>query len=231
MGVLIALEGLDGAGKRTLTATLIDEIEAAGARAATVAFPRYGASIHADLAAEALRGEHGDLAASVHGMAMLFALDRVGARDRLLQLTRENDVVLLDRYVASNAAYGAARLYESVDGSFVKWVAELEFGRFGLPYPAKQVYLGVPVEVARERAAHREGIDVGRARDAFERDSGLQERTAALYSALAQVQWASPWQVVSSSDCGAELAQWILASPSPDSQLGTLESGGSPKAG
>ncbi|EUA87311.1 thymidylate kinase domain protein, partial [Mycobacterium ulcerans str. Harvey] len=41
---------------------------------ATLAFPRYGNSVTADIAAEALHGEHGDLASSVFAMATLFAL-------------------------------------------------------------------------------------------------------------------------------------------------------------
>ncbi|MCW4352304.1 dTMP kinase [Hoyosella sp. YIM 151337] len=211
MGELIALEGLDGAGKRTLTEKLVVHMEAAGARVATLAFPRYGASVHADLAAEALRGSHGDLAASVHGMALLFALDRFGARDHLTELLANHDVVLLDRYVASNAAYGAARLHESADGSFVTWVRDLEFGRFALPRPAKHLYLDVPVELAQRRAAFREGTESGRERDAFERDAALQERTAALYAQLANQGWCSPWQVVHDSDPGEELTRWLLA--------------------
>ncbi|AEF42231.1 dTMP kinase [Hoyosella subflava] len=210
MGELIALEGLDGAGKRTLTAKLVVELEAAGARVATLAFPRYGESIHADIAAEALRGQHGDLAASVHGMAMLFALDRAAAKSHLSRLCSDNDVVILDRYVASNAAYGAARLRENSDGPFVQWIENLEFGRFRLPLPARQMFLGVPVELAQRRAAGREGTEPGRERDIFERDGDLQRRTANVYSALAAAAWVSPWRVLTATDPGAELAQWIL---------------------
>jgi len=76
--VLIAIEGVDGAGKRTLTEGLRAALEAAGKSVATLAFPRYGQSVTADVAAEALHGQHGDLATSVYAMAMLFALDRAG---------------------------------------------------------------------------------------------------------------------------------------------------------
>jgi len=77
--VLIAIEGVDGAGKRTLSDGLRKAFEQAGTSVATLAFPRYHRSITADVAAEALHGEHGDLASSVYAMAMLFALDRAGA--------------------------------------------------------------------------------------------------------------------------------------------------------
>ncbi len=48
--MLIALEGLDGAGKRTLVGKVVARLEADGLDVATLDFPRYGTSIHADLA-------------------------------------------------------------------------------------------------------------------------------------------------------------------------------------
>src|ERR1700754_1178401 len=98
--VLIVIEGVDGAGKRTLTNGLRAAFEAAHRSVASLAFPRYEQSVEADLAAEALRGGHGDLAQSVYAMAVLFALDRRGARDEIARLDSEYDVVILDRYVA-----------------------------------------------------------------------------------------------------------------------------------
>ena len=85
--MLIVIEGLDGAGKRTLTQGLQAALEAEGRSVTTLAFPRYGQSVTADLAAEALHGGHGDLADSVYAMAVLFALDRAGAKDQLASLT------------------------------------------------------------------------------------------------------------------------------------------------
>src|SRR5699024_2777942 len=156
------------------------------------AFPRYGRSVHADLIREALHGQHGDLGASVYGMGMLYALDRLDARAEIERLAVEYDVVLLDRYVASNAAYQAARLGEDMDGDVVGWVRELEIDRFGLPVPHAQVLLEVPVEVAAERAAARAATEVGRDRDAFESDAELQQRFARGYESLAERDWLSP---------------------------------------
>ncbi|NKY55370.1 dTMP kinase [Nocardia flavorosea] len=195
MGVLVSVEGLDGAGKRTLITDLVAALEQRGLRVQTLAFPLYGRSVHADLAAEALRGAHGDLAASVNAMAALFALDRAGAADELAKLLADNDLVVLDRYVASNAAYNAARLGQTADGEIVRWVGELEFGRFALPVPQVQVLLDVPVEVAAERARRRGELDAARELDAYERDGGLQERTAAVYRDLARRDWYGTWWV------------------------------------
>ncbi|MCM6775725.1 dTMP kinase [Nocardia sp. CDC159] len=195
MGALVAVEGLDGAGKRTLIDAVVAGLAERGLRVAGLAFPRYGRSVHADLAAEALRGRHGDLAASVNAMALLFALDRAGSRDELAKLLADNDIVLLDRYVASNVAYNAARTDQSADGEIASWVTELEFGRFQMPVPDLQVLLDVPTELAAERARRRGELDTARGLDAYERDNGLQERTAAVYRVLAETHWHGSWWV------------------------------------
>jgi dTMP kinase len=212
MGRLIVVEGLDGAGKRTMSDALCTALRARGAQVARYAFPRYDADVHAELAREALYGRHGDLAGSVHGMALLFALDRRDAAAELRAALDTHDVVLVDRYVASNAAYGAARLHQDADGEFVAWVRELEVERFGVPVPDHQLLLEVPRAVAAERAAHRERTEAGRARDAYESDAGLQERTATAYAGLAAASWLSPWTVLDGSrsvDAAALAAQLV----------------------
>lgn len=196
MGRLVVIEGLDGAGKRTLTDALVGALTAAGASVARLAFPRYDEDVHAELVRDALHGRLGDLGDSVYGMAVLFALDRRAARDRVASLLAGHDVVLLDRYVASNAAYGAARLHEAADGAFVAWVRALEIDRFALPVPHAHLLLDVPVEVAAGRARQRELAEADRARDSFESDDGLQARCAVLYRALAAADWLAPWHLV-----------------------------------
>ena len=66
-------------------------------------------------------------------MAVLFALDRGCAARAPTALCAGHDIVILDRYVASNAAYSAARLHQDALGDMVSWVGELEYGRLGLP--------------------------------------------------------------------------------------------------
>jgi dTMP kinase len=209
--VLIAIEGVDGAGKRTLSQALLRAFEADGRTVATLAFPRYGLSVPADVAAEALHGDHGDLADSVYAMAMLFALDRAGAIDQLAELRATHDVVILDRYVASNAAYSAARLHQDAAGEVVDWVYRLEYQRLRLPNPDYQLLLDVSTEVAGERARHRERSEPGRARDAYERDGGLQERTGAVYAGLAAADWGGRWLIAGADADPAAVAGEIVA--------------------
>jgi dTMP kinase len=207
----MAIEGVDGAGKRTLTNGLRASFEGAGKSVATLDFPRYHRSITADLASEALHGGHGDLAESVYAMAVLFALDRAGARAEIEKLQATHDVVILDRYVASNAAYSAARLHQGADGEVVAWVRELEFGRLGLPAAEWQLLLDVPTELAAQRAERRAELEADRARDAYERDGGLQRRTGAVYAALAAADWCGRWQIAGPDVDAATLAATLLA--------------------
>jgi dTMP kinase len=197
VGTLIVIEGLDGSGKRTLTEALAGQWRSAGRTVATMAFPRYGVDVHADLVQDALYGRLGDLADSVYGPAVLFALDRRAAAAQIRELLEDNDLVLLDRYVTSNAAYGSARLGgPELDTGFADWVLELEIERFGVPLPDRQILLATPLEVAAERARRRAVQTVDRALDSFEADSDLQRRTGAMYRLLAAQEYLSPWTVL-----------------------------------
>jgi len=196
VGKLVVIEGLDGAGKRTLAKALTDALVERGAKVTTGAFPRYDEDVHADLVRDALHGRLGDLTGSVHGMSVLYALDRRGAADSIRADLAGYDVVLLDRYIASNAAYGAARLGQDARGEFVEWVRALEVDRFGLPVPDLHLLLRVPTEVAADRAARREATEADRERDVYESDGGLQARCGAVYDGLAADGWLAPWEVV-----------------------------------
>ena len=191
--MIIALEGIDGAGKNTLVQALIRELAQMDGitGVATMSFPRYHESIHAQIAAEALHGNMGDLVDSAHGMAVMFALDRAGAGKELGQwATSTSDVLLLDRYVASNAAYTSARTGNVEDRA---WVADLEFEKLGLPRPDLQVLVDTAPETARERAAKRESLDASRTRDKYERDTAPQDATFAAYVDMAATGWEGRW--------------------------------------
>ncbi|MEJ5997392.1 dTMP kinase [Corynebacterium sp. H130] len=201
--MIICIEGIDGAGKNTLATALAEHITVE-----RLAFPRYDESIHAQLALRALRHQMGDLIDSAYGMATLFALDRHGAVDKLRAAAQGDNILLLDRYVASNAAYSWAR---TQDESIVAWVENLEFESLGLPRPDLQILLDTPVEVAAERANQRAIDDTNRAKDAYETDGGLQARTCDAYRRLAAESWGSEWIVAAPNEDVTTLSRRIIA--------------------
>lgn len=214
--MIVACEGIDGAGKNTLVTAIEKELVEREKPVALVSFPRYNDSVHAQLARSALYGGMGDLVDSACGMATLFALDRAEIADDIAELSEDGYFVLIDRFVASNAAYTAARSgwdgqSPSQDNPTVSWIAELEFERLGIPVPDLHIFLSTPPRLASERAAAREGEDASRARDAFEKDSDLQQRTAAAYEALAHDQWQSPWVVVEPGEVTRQATEVVEA--------------------
>lgn len=192
--MLVSIEGIDGAGKNTLVNKIKGELSV---EVDVLGFPRYEESVHAQLAQEALYGRMGDLTDSAYAMATLFALDRFGAKDCLLEAQEGKDLLILDRYVASNAAYSAARLGTD---EVVDWVYDLEFSRLGLPKPSLQIFLDTDVELAAARAEARAAEDAGRARDRYEKDSDLQTNTAAAYRRLAERAWGGRWIATADTD-------------------------------
>ena len=192
--MLVSIEGIDGAGKNTLVNRIKGELSV---EVDVLGFPRYEESVHAQLAKEALYGRMGDLTDSAYAMATLFALDRFGAKDRLLEAQEGKDLLILDRYVASNAAYSAARLGTD---EVVGWVYDLEFSRLGLPKPSLQIFLDTDVELAAARAEARAAEDASRARDRYEKDSDLQSNTAAAYRRLAERAWGGRWIATADTD-------------------------------
>ena len=198
MGRLIAIEGQDGSGKSTLAEGLTTAWQAAGAKVARLKFPRYG-EVHADLIKEILYRQHGDAGESVYGMGLLYALDRRDAISEIEDALKNHDVLLIDRYVASNAAYQAARLYQGADGEVVEWVRKIEIERFGIPVPDAQILLQLTLSVAVERMDQRARLDAARGKDFFEADDDLQTRCAKVYAQLADMKWLSPWYSVESN--------------------------------
>ena len=197
MGGLVVIEGLDGAGKNTLTRRLFGVVSTLGVRATAVAFPRYAVDVHAELVRDALYGRMGDLADSVHAMAVLFASGPPRGRRRPPGGGGGHDVVLVDRYVASNAAYGAARLHQGAGGRVRRLGARAGGRAVRPPRPRPAPAPGrAPRRRRASGAAHRERTEPERARDRYESDAGLQDRTAEVYGGLAAAGWLAPWTVL-----------------------------------
>src|SRR5699024_6584511 len=84
MGYIVAIEGIDGAGKNTLSSALDTSLSDAGVGVVKLGFPAYGRTPFADFADDALHGRLGDVAGSAWAMALLFALDRRDMRDEVI---------------------------------------------------------------------------------------------------------------------------------------------------
>ncbi len=176
--MLIAIEGIDGAGKATAARRLSNRLRDRGREVTDISFPRYAIEPYGPLLRDALRDSSGGRAGA-HARALLFALDRHAATPSILAAGASGDVVI-DRWVWSNAAYLAAQYgYESAD-----WVVDLEIEKLGLPIPDVTVLVAGAVDHARARVQRR-AHKTERVVDVLESAVTVQEGAASAYEQYA----------------------------------------------
>ncbi|HET7146854.1 MAG TPA: hypothetical protein VFI10_06585 [Gaiellaceae bacterium] len=199
MGVLLAIEGIDGAGKGTQAARVAETAAARGHTVASFSFPLYDGNPFSRAVADYLNGEFG-AADEVHPelAALLYAGDRFHARPRLVAALDEHDLVVCDRYVGSNAGHQGAKLDGDARRRLLDWLEEVEYGEFALPRPDLVVLLDAPVALARELVGRKaaRGYTTLEA-DIHEADPEHSGATRETYLELAR---RGGWRVVATGD-------------------------------
>jgi len=154
-GILIAVEGIDGSGKRTQVELLEKALARRGHSVFSTGFPQYG-SWFGGMVAQFLNGKLGTLeTVDPHFSALLYAGDRFEAKSRLEAVLRRGDVVVADRYIASNLAHQTARVLPAKRTDFVNWIEHLEYTIYGLPRESLVLYLRVPPAEAQALVAQK----------------------------------------------------------------------------
>lgn len=157
MGMLVALEGIDGSGKGTQARLLADALARRGFTARLFSFPCYDETFFGREAGRYLNGAFGDLhSVPPEFAALLYAGDRLEKREELLAALRDNDVVVCDRYVPSNFAHQAAKLPRERQDALIGWIAAVEYTVFGLPRPDLVCLLTMPPEQSAALVLHKE---------------------------------------------------------------------------
>jgi dTMP kinase len=199
VGILLAIEGIDGTGKGTQAGRLAETAESKGHSVASFSFPLYDDNPFSRAVADYLNGEFGT-ADQVHPelAALLYAGDRFHARPRIVAALRECDLVICDRYAGSNAAHQGAKLEGEARRRLLDWLDEVEYGEFALPRPQLVVLLDAPVALARELVGRKaaRGYTTLEA-DIHEADAGHSSATRDVYLELAD---RGGWRVVHTAD-------------------------------
>jgi len=185
-GKLIALEGIDGSGKRTQLDLLASELQARGLSSFRISFPRYE-SFFGKLVARFLNGDFGSVdQVDPHLSALLYAGDRLEAKLELEAALSAGKIVLADRYIGSNLAHQSERVPAGKRDEFLAWLKHLEYGLYGLPAEDLVIYLRVPAAQAHRLV----GLKSARSyttlqHDILEADISHLEQTALTYERLA----------------------------------------------
>jgi dTMP kinase len=185
-GKLIALEGIDGSGKRTQLDLLARELDARGLATFRISFPRYE-SFCGELVGRYLNGEFGPLGAvDPHLSALLYAGDRLEAKPEIEAALSSGKIVIADRYIGSNMAHQSARVPPEKREEFFSWLKRLEYGLYALPVEDLVVYLRVPVAEAHRLVGQKSArAYTSLKHDIQEADIKHLEQTAIIYDRLA----------------------------------------------
>lgn len=182
MTKIIAFEGIDGTGKTVQLQRLFDRLVAEGKyRVETVSFPMYDTFFGAECG-RLLSGSGGVRANEVdqRSMALWYALDRFEAfRERDLSNT---DVLLINRYVLSNAVYQSVRERDLGKPDLLDFVLELEYEHFRIPKADAHIVLDMNPEQAYENVGKKGFREyVGDQPDIYEALPDIQKRARQKY--------------------------------------------------
>lgn len=197
-GKLIAIEGIDGSGKQTQVRLLARELEARGLSVLSTGFPQYG-SWFGKMVGQFLNGDFGPLdSLDPHFTALLYAGDRFECKQPIVAALESGDVVLADRYIASNLAHQTARSAPDKRDDFRAWIEHLEYNIYGLPKEDLVLYLRLPPREAQSLVAKKSARDYTQAaHDILESDLSHLQDAADMYDLLSR---RSNWKTVECFD-------------------------------
>jgi len=186
-GKLIAIEGIDGSGKRTQVELLTTALRERGHAVFATGFPRYD-SWFGKMVGQFLNGELGPLeSVDPHFSALLYAGDRFEAKGKLESALGNGQIVLVDRYIGSNLAHQTARVDAAKRAAFQEWIEHLEYGIYGLPKEDLVLYLRVPAVEAQKLVALKSARSYTSAqKDLLEASLRHLEDAAQMYDSLAK---------------------------------------------
>ena len=182
MTKIIAFEGIDGTGKTVQLQRLADRLAAEGRlRVQTLSFPMYHTFFGAECG-RLLSGSGGVSANDVDGksMALWYALDRFEAFRQYDY--SEADVLLINRYVLSNAVYQSVRDRDLGKPDLLDFILELEYGHFQIPQAHAHIVLDMNPENAYENVGKKGFREyVGDQPDIYEALPDIQKRARLKY--------------------------------------------------
>ncbi|OGE81105.1 MAG: hypothetical protein A3H72_01500 [Candidatus Doudnabacteria bacterium RIFCSPLOWO2_02_FULL_48_8] len=177
-GKLIVIDGIDGAGKATQVALLVKRLKRRRIKAQGLDFPQYE-TFFGRLVTEYLKGDFGTLDPKV--ASLLYGANRLEFKDKISNWLKGGYTVVLNRYVSSNQIHQAANIESKKQRRlFVKWIAKMEYGNFGLPMPDLILFLNLPAEVSYQQVLKKttkaRKYIAGTKRDILESDLEHQRR-------------------------------------------------------
>lgn len=164
MGISIAIEGIDGSGKRTLAENLKRKLEEQNVEAEIISFPRHKEDYSSDLVDkflyEGLSFMDDEYKAMREGM--LYVIDRMVCLSRkrengksILDEFNDGKVLIFDRYTSSNFIHRSKHMTREELDVYITKMKYVEYHLIGLPEPDVTFVLSVKPEVSYENIIKR----------------------------------------------------------------------------
>lgn len=208
-GKLVVIDGTDGSGKGTQTELLLKYLDEQKIKNKYIDFPRYYTSFHGKMVGRLMAGEFGSKdSASPYLSSLFYALDRLTARDEIIDWLEEGNTIVANRYTTSSLAFQTARVPKAQREEFLQWLYEMEYKEHKLPKEDLVVFLYVPVEISQKLIEQKAGtagrryIKDGK-KDINEADIEYQKEVLKLYLELAKRY--KHWEVIRCVDSKGKL--------------------------
>ena len=164
MGISLAIEGIDGSGKRTLAENLKKKFEALNIETEIISFPRHQEEFSGELVDkflyEGLRFNDDGYKEIREGM--LYAIDRMVSLGRIRENGKskideydDDKLLIFDRYLSSNFIHRCNNMNEDDLVQYIHTMKYIEFTLLGLPEPDITLVLSVKPEVSYQNILKR----------------------------------------------------------------------------
>lgn len=165
MGMLIAIEGVDGSGKQTQSDRLTTSLKNLGYDVMEIRFPDYE-SKSSVLVKMYLMGEFSadPKAVSAYQASTFFAADRYASwmTGQWKSHYEAGGIVLADRYTTANMVHQAGKIHDTKERDrFLDWLYDFEFSLYGIPEPDLVFFLDVPLEFQKDMIQMRKNKITG----------------------------------------------------------------------
>jgi dTMP kinase len=217
---LVAIEGADGAGKATASENVRAALVSRGLSATVISFPRYKDTVGGVTLGEFLSGRL-PVPVTPKAAAVLYGLDRLESVPFIRETVATHDVVIFDRYIASNMVYQASKVGADDAADLMRWIYRLETEAFEVPAADLSIYLDTPLDAARRLMQLKDARSyTDRQFDEHEADTSLQRAVRRNYTSVAGLGLAGPWRIVATTVAGrlrqpgeiaAEIVHHVLA--------------------
>ena len=165
-GLLIVIEGVDGAGKQTQSEKLYQALKERGELVKRVAYPRYDKDSSA-MVRHYLNGDFGDDPETIspYIASTFYAADRYASyKEEIEPFLNAGGIVIADRYTTSNMVHQAGKIDNADERiAYLNWLTDYEFSLLGLPKPDAVFFLNMPPDFGVELIAERKNKMTGEA--------------------------------------------------------------------